>query len=90
MKLNDYLKKFTNDGFVKIENAIDKKLIKLELMFIIILMIQKNFYKKFDFIWMEGTIHHSENISSAVQNLSIKIGKILGSKKVKIDKEIKV
>ena len=27
MKINEYLQNFTNDGFVKIENAINKKLI---------------------------------------------------------------
>ena len=31
---------------------------------------KKNFFKKFDFIWAEGTIHHSENIPSAIKNLS--------------------
>ena len=57
MKLNDYLKKFTNDGFVKIENAIDKKLIKLELMFIIILIIQKIFIRSLIlFGWKEQFI----------------------------------
>ena len=131
--LND-TKKFLSPIFLRSNSKLD--LFKISMNKI----PKKNFYKKFDFIWAEGTIHHSENISSAIQNLSnclkkngififwtineqkplrkitdkyfrnfyselslenqfkesklladlsIKIGKILGSKKVKIDKEIK-